>query len=176
MPKGKRLKTSHEQLVREQLYRMTGVDVTSIDGIGAKVALGVISEVGTDMSPWANEKKFASWLTLCPGNHRRVTVNTVGGRAHGRARTEAAYGLSRSHSALGAFFRRMRSRLGPSKAITAMAHKLARIFYRLLKNGQAYVDKGEEHYDAQYQARSLNNLHRRAAKLGMKLVPITPGG
>lgn len=170
--------TAAERAIREHLQRITGVDVTTIDGIGPVVALGVVAEVGTDMSAWSNEKKFSSWLCLCPGNHK-----TGGRQQRGKAKTRtsanraaqlfrmAAYSLIRSHSALGAYIRRLRSRLGPAKAITATAHKIAKIFYNMLKYGKEYVDRGEQYYDRQYRHRTIRNLERRAAALGLELVP-----
>jgi transposase len=176
-----RKRNAEDRQMRQALFRMTGVDVMSIDGIGAQVALGVISEIGTDMSAWANEKKFCSWLCLCPGNHK------TGGRVkRGKTRTRAsrnraahlfrmaAYTLMRSKSALGAYLRRMKTRLGPPKAITATAHKIAKIFYNMLKYGKEYVDRGEHYYEQQYRSRVLSNLRRRAASLGLELVPKPP--
>lgn len=174
-----RERTAKDRELRETLLRMTGVDLMSIDGVGPQVALGVIAEIGTDMSAWANDKKFCSWLCLCPGN------NKTGGRVkRGKTQTRptrnraatlfrlAAFGLLRSKSALGAYLRRMRARLGPPKAITATAHKLARIFYNMLKYGKEYVDRGEHYYEQQHQARALQNLNRRARAFGLKLVPV----
>ncbi len=176
-----RQRNAQDARMRQALFRMLGLDVMSIDGIGAQVALGVISEIGTDMSPWANENKFSSWLCLCPGNHK------TGGRVkRGKTRTRAsrnraahlfrmaAYTLTRSNSALGAYLRRMKTRLGAPKAITATAHKIAKIFYNMLKYGKEYVDRGQQYYELQHRSRVMRNLSRRAASLGLKLVPNTP--
>jgi len=84
----------------------------------------------------------------------------------------AAQSLARSHSALGGFYRRMKAKQGAPKAITATAHKLARIIYHMLKYREPYVDPGESYYEEQYQERMLRNLKRKANKLGMKLVPV----
>jgi hypothetical protein len=84
----------------------------------------------------------------------------------------AAQSLSRSQSAVGAFYRRMRAKHGPAKAITATAHKLARIVYFMLKNRTAYMDPGVTHYEQQYRDRAIRNLKRRAAALGLDLVPV----
>ena len=164
--------------LRGQLYRITGVDLTQIDGIDIQTAQTVISEVGVDMSRWNSEKQFASWLGLCPDNRisggkvlKRGTRQVVN-RASTGLRL-AAWGLLRSQSALGAKFRRLRSRLGAPKAITAMAHLLARLIYRMLKFGHAYVDKGMEYYETKYRQQQLQWVAKQAAALNMQLVPIT---
>ena len=79
--------------------------------------------------------------------------------------------MQRSQSALGDFFRRMKARLGAPEAITATAHKLARMVYRLLKFGEAYVERGEQAYEQHFKNRVLRNLHKQAAHLGYQLVP-----
>ncbi len=136
----------------QSLYRMTGVDLTRLDGISEMTALKVLSETGIDMSPWKTEKHFCSWMTLSPGSRKSgvkvLSSKTVpsANRAAAALRM-AAYTLSNSKSALGAYYRRMRSRLGAPKAITATAHKLARLIYRMLKYGTEYVDQGQDYYE-----------------------------
>ena len=165
--------------VQSQLYRMTGVDLTRIDGVDAYTALKVIGEIGTDMTKWPSAKHFASWLGLSPDN--RITGGRVissktkasANRAAAALRL-AANALHRSDSALGAFLRRKKTHLGAPKAITATAHKLARIIYSMLRYGQQYVDAGAEYYESQYRHRALRAAKQRAAQLGYQLVPI-PG-
>ena len=166
--------------VQGQLYRMTGVDLTRIDGVDGFTALKVTSEVGTDMTKWPSAKHFASWLGLSPNN--RITGGRVissktkpsANRAAAALRL-AANALHRSDSALGAFLRRKKAHLGaPPKAITATAHKLACIIYAMLRHGQQYVDAGAEYYERQYQQRALRAAKRRAAQLGYQLVPLNP--
>lgn len=162
---------------RQSLYRMTGVDLTRIDGIDANTALKVIGEIGTDITRWPTVKHFCSWLCVCPGNRK-----TGGRQKSGKTRRSAnraaaalrmaAQSLERSRTALGAYYRRMKFRLGPPKAITATAHKLAKVIYHLLRHGTEFVDVGEAAYEQQYQKRILHNLTRRAAKLGHILVPL----
>ena len=160
-----------------QLYRMTGVDLTRIDGVDAYTALKVVSEIGTDMTKWPSAKHFASWLGLSPNN--RITGGRVissktkpsANRAAAALRL-AANALHRSDSALGAFLRRKKAHLGSPKAITATAHKLARLIYTMLRYGQEYVDAGAEYYESQYQQRALRAAKRRAAQLGYQLVPM----
>ncbi len=166
--------------VRTHLYRMTGVDLTEIDGVDGYTALKVVSEIGTDMSQWTTVKRFASWLGLSPNN--RVSGGRVMSsrtrRSANRAAAAlrlAANALHRSDSALGAFLRRKKAQLGAPKAITATAHKLARIIYSMLKYGQKYVDAGAEYYESQRRQRALRNARRRAAQLGYELAPVSDG-
>jgi transposase len=166
-----------EQLdLRAELYRISGVDLTDIDGISVLTAEKIIFEIGTDVSAWSNEKKFCSWLGLSP-NHQ-----VSGGKVLKRGSRQvinqlsvalrlAARSLRNSHSALGANFRRLISKIGMPKAITAIARKIAVLIYRMLKYGSAYVGKGMEHYEQKYQETTLQYLRRQAAKLGMKLIP-----
>ncbi len=157
---------------------MTGVDLTRIDGVDAYTALKVISEIGTDMTKWPSAKHFASWLGLSPNN--RITGGRVissktkpsANRAAAALRL-AANALHRSDSALGAFLRRKKAQLGAPKAITATAHKLARLIYTMLRHGQEYVDAGAEYYERQYQQRALRAAKRRATQLGYQLVPMS---
>ena len=157
------------------LYRMTGVDMTKIDGVDGYTAMKVISEIGLDMTRWPTAKHFASWLGLCPGN--KITGGKVkstrskpsANRAAAALRL-AANSLHRSHSALGAFLRRKKAQLGTPEAITATAHKLARLIYSMLRYGQEYVDAGQDYYESQYRHRALRNLDRRAKELGYHLV------
>lgn len=159
------------------LYRMTGVDLTQIDSIEANTALTVIGEIGLDMSRWPTEKHFGSWLGLAPGSKvsggKRLSSRTKpsANRAAAALRL-AAQSLNQSQSALGAYFRRLKARLGAPKALTAAAYKLARIFYRMLKHGAGYVDQGEAAYEERYRDRLLRNLKRRAAELGFQLTAV----
>ena len=128
------------------------------------------------MSRWNTEKNFASWLGLCPDNRvsggkvlKRGTRQVVNRAA--TALRLAAWSLIRSQSALGANFRRLRSRLGAPKAVTAMAHKLARLVYRMLKFGADYIDKGMEAYESRYRQRQMKWLTKQAAALNLQLVP-----
>ena len=162
---------------RSYLYRMTGIDLTQIDSIEGNTALTVISEIGLDMSRWPTEKHFGSWLGLAPGSKvsggKRLSGRTKpsANRAAAALRL-AAQSLNQSQSALGAYFRRLKARLGAPKALTAAAYKLARILYRMLKYGAAYVDQGETVYEERYRDRLLRNLKRRAAELGFQLTAI----
>jgi transposase len=162
---------------REEAYRISGVDMTQIDGISESAALTILSEIGVDVSAWKTEKHFASWMTVCPNN--KIT----GGRIFQRRTRKSSnrvrdvlclcgQTLFNSRSALGAFARRMRSRLGVEKAIVATAHKLALLIYRLLKFGKIYVDIGQDAYENKYRERAVRNLARQAKQYGLSLAPI----
>ncbi len=164
---------------RTAVYQLTGVDLTRIDGIEAATALTLLGEIGTDMSRWKSANHFVSWLGLCP--HTKVSGGRVltsktkptANRAAAALRL-AAGSLYHSHSALGAYYRRMQAKFGAPKAITATAHKLARIVYSMLKHGSAYVDAGQDYYERQHHDRVVRNLTQRAKALGFELVAQAP--
>src|SRR5437764_1862837 len=163
--------------VRTALYYLSGVDLTAIEGIDELHALTLVSELGTDFSKWPTVKHFTSWLGLCPnwkktgGKVQSSRTRRGKNRAAGALRL-AAWCLLRSQSALGAYLRRQRSRLGAPKAITAAAHKLARIVYHLLRYGVAYVRETEAAYAEQVRERLEKQLRRRARELGYELKKI----
>ena len=161
--------------LREGLFRMTGTDLTRIDSIDVVTATTVISEAGYDMSKWKTEDHFVSWLRLCPDN--RISGNKVIGK--GRLPTNnpisialkmAASTLRKSKTYLGAQFRRLRTKLGAPIAIKAMAAKLARLVYRILRYGVKYVDQGAALYEAQHKQLQIKQLKWKAAKLGFQIV------
>jgi transposase len=161
-----------------ELKRIAGVDLTLIDGIDVMTAQTIASETGFDMSPWRTEAHFASWLGLCPDN--RISGGTVLSRATrhvvnplATSLRMAASTLIRSQSYLGAQYRRLRTRLGAPKAITAMAHRLSRSIYRMLKYGLHYIDKGADFYEKKYAELQIINLKKKAAKFGLQLVQTT---
>jgi transposase len=158
----------------DELQRISGVDLTRIDGIDVMVAQTLVSEIGLDMGRWKTEAHFASWLGLCPDN--RVSGDKVLGRGTrhvvNRAATAlrmAATTLLKSQTYLGAQYRRLRSKLGAPKAITAMAHRLARLVYRMLKYGQQYVDKGAAYYEQRNRQQQIEFLRKKAAQLGLQV-------
>lgn len=166
------------------LYRLTGVDLTQIDGVDELTVQKVLSETGTDMSKWPTVKHFASWLRLCPNNKitggkiKQTGVQPTQNRASTALRV-AASSLKYSDSALGAYYRRMRARHGAPAAITATAHKLARIIYFMLRDRKPYHDFGADYYEQQHRARVVRNLNRQAVRLGFRLEPAstaTPPG
>ena len=154
------------------------MDWTRVDGLDVQVAQRVIAEVGVDLSAFPSEKHFANWLGLCPTNQ------TSGGKVLNRrtpkvvnrakiALRQAASTLIRSQSYLGAQYRRLRTRLGAPKAITAMARKLACLFYRLLTHGKPYTDKGAEFYEAKYREQQIRFVLHRARQLGLEVIQPT---
>ena len=161
--------------LRQHLYELTGVDLTQIEGINVLSAQAILSEIGTDMSKWPTVKHFTSWLGLCPNNQitggkvMRSRTEKNNNRA-ARALRLAAQGVSNSKSALGGYYRRQRARLGPAQAVTATAHKLARIIYAMVKNRTAYHDPGASYYEEQAREKAIKKLKSRANQLGFNLI------
>jgi len=177
-PKKKNRRNSPRFDCRHEAYRISGVDLTQIDGISESSALTILSEIGTDMSRWKTEKHFASWLSLCPNN--KITGGRIFQRRTRKSSNRThdvlcicAQTLINSHSALGAYARRLRSRLGTQKAIVATAHKLALLIYRMLRFGKDYLDIGQDAYEAHYKQRKLRTLARTAKEFGFQLVALT---
>jgi len=163
--------------LRTELFRMTGTDLTQIDGIDVMTATTILSEAGWDMSKWQTEHHFVSWLRLCPDN--KVSGDKIIGK--GRLPTNnritntlkmAASSLRTSNTYVGAQFRRLRTKLGAPVAIKAMAAKLARLVYRMLRYGMQYVDQGAKFYEAQHRNLQIAHLKWKAAKLGFRITQL----
>jgi transposase len=174
--KAKAIKKRGEEPMREALFRMSGVDVTSIDALGVETVQVVLSEYGPDLSRFPSEKEFVSHLKLAP--HRPTSGgkplqkkrrNTASTRVAGALRM-AALSMRHSATALGAYYRRIACRTGGDVAVFATARKLATLIYRLLRWGQPYVDEGAEAYEKRYQAMRLAALKAKAMELGFELV------
>lgn len=163
-----------------ELYRIMGVDLTRINGLNEATVQLILSELGLDLcKKWPTEAQFTSWLGLCPNNEisggkvlRRGTRKVVNRVAN--ALRMCAQSLLNSKSALGAYARRMRAKRDSQIAITATAHKLARLIYRMLKYGEEYLDIGQEQYEAKYKAGILKSLQRKAHQLGYQLIASQP--
>jgi transposase len=161
--------------LRNHLYRIFGVDLTAIPGLNPLTAHTLLAEIGPDLSRFANASAFASWLGLCPDNRISggkvlfVKTRVVKNRAATALRM-SAQSLHRSHSSLGQYYRRMRAKLGTPKAITAVAHKLARIIYHLLRTGKPYDETICAQHDFQYQQRFEARLRKQARALGFELI------
>jgi len=160
--------------IRAEILRITAVDLCAVHGISASIAQTVLSEIGTDMSRWPTVKHFCSWLRLAPRNDisgGKVLKSRTLPHQHRAAQAFrlAAQAVSRADCALGAFYRRLRARLGPQQALVATAHKLARIVYFMLKEHQPYQDRGAEAYNTRYREQEVKSLQRKAAKLGFTL-------
>lgn len=166
--------------LRSEMFRITGVDLTRIDGIDALSAFTLLSEIGLSVDAFPTEGQFASWLGLCPNNtitgdkvkRRRTKPNA--NRAATALRV-GAQSLWRSKTYLGATHRRFRGRLGPAKGTTATAHTLARIAYRMLKYGEEFTDKGAQHLEKQHQERAVKSLIRNANHLGLLVIDPNTG-
>jgi transposase len=176
-PKGKKPSRNAPNFdLRSHLYRISGVDFTQIDGLEALTVQAIIAEVGLDPTRFPTAKNFTSWLGICPGSKisggKLLSSKTrkVVNRAANAFRI-AAQSLANSQTALGGFYRRIRSRAGAPVAITATAHKLARIFYHLWTTGEDFVDAGVDAYEQKYQQRIVKHLKQRAKKMGFDLVP-----
>ncbi len=164
--------------VRQSLANWAGVDLTRINGLGVTVVMKLLTEIGPDVSRFATVKHFCSWLGLCPGTKISggKVLSSGTKRSANRARQAlkmAAMSLSRSDSALGAFYRRLSARMDKPRANTATAHKLARMVYFMLTRGEQFVDQGQQRYEDEQRQRSIAALKRRAAALGFQLNPTT---
>ena len=163
--------------VRAALFALLGKDITRIDGLGPYLSLKLIAECGDDLSSWPSAKHFTSWLGLAPSNKisggKMLLSRTrrSGGRAAALLRL-AAVTVGRTDTALGAFYRRLSSRIGKAKAVTATARKVAVLFYNAVRHGMEYVDPGASSYETRYRTRVVNNLHRRAKAFGFVLQPL----
>jgi len=160
---------------RSLFFELLGQDLTQIDGLSTGTVCTFIAEVGTSLDGFSSVKKFTSWLRLCPGS------NTTGGKnksGKNRSTTNrlttalqvAAQSLERSKSANGAFFRRKKAQLGPEKAITATAHRLARMIFYTLKDQRPYLDPGPDYYLTRHREKVFRSLQKRAKELGFMLV------
>jgi len=178
--KAKAIRKRGEEPIREALYRMSGVDLTSIDAIGVETVQVVLSEYGPDLSRFPTEKEFVSHVTLAPRRPmsggkpvRRKKRNTASTRVAAALRM-AALSLRNSGTALGAYYRKIARRIGGDVAVFATARKLATLIYRLLRWGQPYVDEGAEAFETRYQEMRITVLKAKAKQLGYELVQNHP--
>lgn len=162
--------------LRMHLYRISGVDFTQVEGLNVLTAQTIVSEVGLDPSRFPTAKHFTSWLGLCPDN--RITGGKVKSSRTRKVKNRAAdafrlaaQAVANSSGPLGSYYRRMRSRIGKPEAITATAHKLARIFYHLWENSSTYDASLLEYYEQQRTQKTINYLRKKARSLGFQLVP-----
>lgn len=163
--------------VRAALYSVLGTDLTQIHGLGPSLALKLIAECGTDLRAWKSAKHFTSWLCLAPGNKisggKLLSSRTRRSSSRAAALLRlAATTIGRSDTALGAFYRRLSSRIGKQKAVTATARKIAVLFYNAVRFGMTYHDPGAAAYEERHRTRVLANLQRRAKTFGFELAPI----
>jgi transposase len=159
----------------EPLFQALGVDLTEIEGIDVATALVILAELGVDVSRFPTEKHFASWLGVCPRQYESNKSKKKRGPRKGKNRIAialrmAAQGLGKTKSPLALFYRRIKSRIGGKGAITATAHKLACLVYRMLKYGKEYVKQSMEAYERKVKQQMERSLRRKAAALGYELV------
>lgn len=179
-PRPKRRSNSPRFDVRAALYYVVGLDLTEIEGVSELTALTVIGEIGPGVSRFPTVKKFCSWLGLCPiwkktGGRVKSSRTRRGVNRAAQALRVAAQGLHHSKGALGGFLRRMKGRLGAQAALTATAHKLARIVYQALKHGMTYVRQGQDEYEARMKEKQVKALKRKARQLGLEVVEKAAG-
>jgi len=167
--------------VRASLFAVIGADLTQIHGLGPYLVLKLVGECGTDMQRWPTVKHFTSWLALSPGS--KISGGKVLSSRTRRTKNRAAALLrlaattvGRTQTALGAFYRRLASRIGKAKAVTATARKIAVLFYNALRHGMTYQDPGATYYEERYRQRILTNVKRRAQSLGYQLTPLLTEG
>lgn len=180
LPKARRIEHVRKNVLtfdaRSMFFEVFGQDLTQIDGISTGTLSVLLAEVGPDfVHAFKTEKHFASWLRACPGMNRSGGKNRSGKnrKTTNRLWTAlriAAQTLSKSDSALGAFYRRKRAHLGPQKAINAAAHKMARMIYLTIKHQRPYLDPGPDQYLQRHRDSILKNMEKRAIQLGYKLV------
>ena len=172
-------KLSNSDSIRKHLKRISGVDLSMIDGFGVSIAQTVIMEVGTDMSKFPSEKHFCSWLGLAPKHEisggkvlKNKTLKTKN-RA-GQAFRMAAQSVKQADCVFGVMYRRLRARLGPAQATVATAHAIARVVYRMLKYKVEYETISVEEYEKKYAEQQVKYLKKKAAKLGYQLTQLVP--
>jgi transposase len=168
----------HDTALRTQLRRLAGVDLVAVPGLSSSLAQTILAEVGTTLRQFPSAKHFCSWLGLAPHNDisggqvlRSRTLKTHN-RA-GQAFRQAAATLTRAKCHFGAFYRRKKAQLGPAQAMVATAHKIARTVFHMLKFKMEYGAMTAEEYDRLFEAQELQRLERKAARLGLGLVPLT---
>lgn len=175
--RGKRRKNQFHFDMGKELYRVLGTDLTVVPGLSALTVHTLVTEIGTDFGRFPNVAAFTSWLTLCPGSKKSggKVLSSKTRKSNSRlaaALRLAAQTLHKSHSYLGAYYRRMRARLGAPQAITAAAHKLARIVYHLITTRTAYDESIFALEEQKLALRNQHRLHKQARALGFQLVPL----
>jgi len=163
--------------LRDEAYRILGVDLTSVPGISVLRVQTILAELGGDVSKFRCAGAFSSWMGLCPDNDITGGKVVWSGTRKVKNRVAltlrmAAQSLQNSASALGAFYRRMRTRLGAPKAITAAAHKLARIIYHMLKTREPYDESVFAEAEIKHRQRRENRLRAMAQAIGYTLAPV----
>ena len=176
--KAKAMKTRGQDPLRQALYRMSGVDLTSIDALGVETVSIVLSEYGPDLSRFPTEKQFVAHMRLAPykpisgGKVIRNRKQPCHAARVATALRTAAVTARRSRTALGAYYRRIAQRCGADVAVFATARKLAQYIYRLLRWGHPYVDEGATAYEQRYQEARVKRIAATAKELGYTLIAV----
>ena len=178
-PKVKRKPQANEPKIdlADYLRRICGVDLTQVIGLNVLSVLLIVSEIGVHMSKWRSAKAFSAWLGLCPRNKisGRKVLDTRTCKVISRVATTtlrlAAQSVGRTNTALGIFYRRKKAHLGPAKATTATARKIACLVYHLLKYKEQYCEPDPATYQLKVQKTILAKIQKQAAALGYKLLP-----
>jgi len=163
--------------VQAEFVGIVGIDLVAVTGLAEASVQTILSEIGTNMERFPSSKHFCSWLGLAPHNDisggkvLRSRTGKVVSRAN-QAFRQAAQAVARSESVFGAYYRSMRARLGPQQAIVATAHKIARVFYHMLKYREAFQPEQLEVYEQRRRERELKHLQRRANRLGYTLTMV----
>jgi hypothetical protein len=166
----------HPEEIRKHLQRISGVDLSLVDGFGVSLAQTVIMEVGTDMNKFPDEKHFCSWLGLAPKHEisggKVLKNNTLKTKNRaGQAFRLAANSVKQAECVFGVFYRRLKARLGPAQATVATAHAIARVVYRMLKYQVEYEPLQVNEYQKRYEEQQIKYMKKKAAKFGFQLVP-----
>jgi transposase len=166
----------NKEEIRKHLKRISGVDLSVVDGFGVSLAQTVIMEVGTDMGKFPSQKHFCSWLGLAPKHEisgakilKNKTMKTKN-RA-GQAFRMAAQSVKRADCVFGSLYRRLKSRLDKVQATLASAHAIARVVYRMLKYKVEYEKISVEEYEKKYKEQQIKYMKKKAEKFGFQLVP-----
>lgn len=166
---------AQQQQLHQALHAVMGVDLTAIPTIGLETVLVLSSEIGPDLSRFPSEKHFCSWLSLAPptylsgGKRLSGSSHKIFNRA-GQALRQAAFNARRSETFIGSSHRARLARMDTAKATKATAHQLARLIYAMLTQGQPYVEKGMDEFEARRHDRQIRALQRKAHQFGMELV------
>jgi transposase len=174
LPKGKH---APDYNLAAYVELFTGHDPTSLPGIGAQSAFGLLAELGQDMTKWKTDKHFGSFLSLAPqqkisGGKVLSSQTRRGSHPAAGIFRQAAVAVIQTDSALGAFYRRLAVRIGKAKALTATAYKIARMYYHLMLDGRDYVELGEKAYEEKYRKRQIASLQKNAERLGFTVTPV----
>ena len=163
--------------MRDEAFKLLGVDLFRIKGLNSETVLRLVSEVGVDLGRFPTEKHFSSWLSLSPekkvsGGKVLSSKTKASSNRAAQAFRQAAVSAQASDTELGAYYRRMKARKGGAKAVTATAHKMARVYYRMVKEGEGYVEGGARAYEEKHRQRVVSNLKKSARGLGYELVAV----